>query len=244
MPLTVATGLDGSCNTSSSSSSSNSGDGPSSSSSSSTTTTIVLNEKALQLIAMLEKERALNEDPKWCDTQYVLYNYKTEQCRRPPRLCRQGFACPQYHNSRDRRRNPSIHKYRSTPCPQVKQVSAQTKIVQVYFSNNYRWRLKGDDWLEPSVCEQGDACKYCHSRTEQQFHPEIYKSSKCNDMITSGYCPRGPFCAFAHVDNELKQQRAHSTNSESSSGGGIGPAETLTLENFIESRFRGYSVAF
>lgn len=83
---------------------------------------MVLNEKTLQLIATLEKECMLNEDPKWCETQYVLLNYKTEQCRRPPRLCRQGFACPQYHNSRDRRRNPSILNYRSTPCPQVKQV--------------------------------------------------------------------------------------------------------------------------
>lgn len=210
----------------------------SSSSSTATATTAAvtngasLNEKALQLVATLEKERVLNEDPKWCETQYVLYNYKTEPCRRPPRLCRQGFACPQYHNSRDRRRNPSVHKYRSTPCPQVKQ---------------------GDDWLEPSVCEQGDACKYCHSRTEQQFHPEIYKSSKCNDMITSGYCPRGPFCAFAHVDNELKQQqqasaqlhRAHSTNSESSSTGGGGTVgssapEALTLESFIDSMSHFY----
>ena len=61
-------------------------------------------------------------------------------------------------------------------------------------------------------------------------------------MITSGYCPRGPFCAFAHVDNELKQPRAHSTNSESSSsggGGGVGTTasgDNLTLENFIEGK--------
>ncbi|RMZ99844.1 E3 ubiquitin- ligase, partial [Brachionus plicatilis] len=110
-----------------------------------------------------------------------------------------------YHNSRDKRRNPVAFKYRSTPCPNVKQ---------------------GDDWLEPSVCENGDLCKYCHSRTEQQFHPEIYKSSKCNDMISTGYCPRGPFCAFAHVEHELKTQRAHSTASESSSS-------DYTLESFM-----------
>ena len=112
----------------------------------------LINEKAINLSTSLEKERLLNEDPKWNETNYVLINYKTEQCKRPPRLCRQGFACPQYHNARDKRRNPSIFKYRSTPCPNVKQ---------------------GDDWLEPTVCENGDACKYCHSRTEQQFHPEV-----------------------------------------------------------------------
>jgi hypothetical protein len=113
---------------------------------------LMLNEKTLNLSTSLEKERILNEDPKWNETNYVLINYKTEQCKRPPRLCRQGFACPQYHNARDKRRNPSLFKYRSTPCPNVKQ---------------------GDDWLEPTVCENGDACKYCHSRTEQQFHPEV-----------------------------------------------------------------------
>lgn len=68
---------------------------------------------------------------------------------------------------------------RSTPCPNVKH---------------------GDEWGEPTSCENGDTCIYCHTRTEQQFHPEIYKSSKCNDVQQSGYCPRGAFCAFAHLD--------------------------------------------
>ncbi|XP_009893634.1 PREDICTED: putative E3 ubiquitin-protein ligase UNKL, partial [Charadrius vociferus] len=127
--------------------------------------------------AMIEK--ILSEDPRWQDTNFVLAGYKTEQCTKPPRLCRQGYACPHYHNSRDRRRNPRKFKYRSTPCPNVKHA---------------------DEWGEPSRCESGDSCQYCHSRTEQQFHPEIYKSTKCNDMRQTGYCPRGPFCAFAHVE--------------------------------------------
>ncbi|CAH1794687.1 unnamed protein product, partial [Owenia fusiformis] len=134
----------------------------------------------------LEKEKILNEDPKWNDTNYVLTNYKTEQCKRPPRLCRQGYACPQYHNTRDRRRSPRKVKYRSTPCPNVKH---------------------GDDWGDPTQCENGENCPYCHTRTEQQFHPEIYKSTKCNDMVQTGYCPRGPFCAFAHVEQEMTSQR-------------------------------------
>ncbi|KFW64665.1 RING finger protein unkempt, partial [Pygoscelis adeliae] len=130
--------------------------------------------------AMIEK--ILSEDPRWQDTNFVLAGYKTEQCTKPPRLCRQGYACPHYHNSRDRRRNPRKFKYRSTPCPSVKHA---------------------DEWGEPSRCESGDSCQYCHSRTEQQFHPEIYKSTKCNDMRQTGYCPRGPFCAFAHVENTV-----------------------------------------
>ncbi|XP_076039960.1 RING finger protein unk isoform X2 [Oratosquilla oratoria] len=140
----------------------------------------------------LDKERNMvNDDPKWQDTNYVLANYKTEQCKRPPRLCRQGYACPQYHNSRDRRRSPKKIKYRSTACPNVKH---------------------GDEWGEPSNCENGDACQYCHTRTEQQFHPEIYKSTKCNDMQQNNYCPRGAFCAFAHVDQEMALVRETAAN--------------------------------
>ncbi|KAL7635578.1 UNVERIFIED_CONTAM: hypothetical protein RMT77_014647 [Armadillidium vulgare] len=135
----------------------------------------------------LDKERNMvNDDPKWQDTTYVLANYKTETCKRPPRLCRQGYACPQYHNSRDRRRPPRKYKYRSTACPNVKH---------------------GDEWGEPANCEGGDSCQYCHTRTEQQFHPEIYKSTKCNDIQQNGYCPRGAFCAFAHVEQEMTQMR-------------------------------------
>ncbi|XP_065780039.1 putative E3 ubiquitin-protein ligase UNKL isoform X1 [Muntiacus reevesi] len=126
-------------------------------------------------------EKILGEDPRWQDTNFVLGSYKTEQCPKPPRLCRQGYACPHFHNSRDRRRDPRRFQYRSTPCPSVKH---------------------GDEWGEPSRCTSGDSCAYCHSRTEQQFHPEIYKSTKCNDMRQTGHCPRGPFCAFAHVDTE------------------------------------------
>ncbi|KAJ8344632.1 hypothetical protein SKAU_G00288250 [Synaphobranchus kaupii] len=101
--------------------------------------------------AMIEK--TLTEDPRWQDTNFVLANYKTDQCTKPPRLCRQGYACPHFHNSRD---------------PPEKPAQVQVQI--------------------DSVSQQ------------QQFHPEIYKSTKCNDMRQTGYCPRGPFCAFAHVE--------------------------------------------
>ena len=37
----------------------------------------------------LDKERSLlNDDPQWLKTPYVLANYKTEPCKKPPRLCR------------------------------------------------------------------------------------------------------------------------------------------------------------
>ncbi|KAK0133082.1 RING finger protein unkempt [Merluccius polli] len=124
-------------------------------------------------------EKILSEEPRWQDNTYVLSHYKTELCKKPPRLCRQGYACPYYHNSKDRRRSPHKHKYRALPCPSVKH---------------------SEEWGDPSKCEGAEGCQYCHTRTEQQFHPEIYKSTKCNDMQQSSSCPRGPFCAFAHIE--------------------------------------------
>ncbi|XP_060028635.1 putative E3 ubiquitin-protein ligase UNKL isoform X3 [Erinaceus europaeus] len=131
------------------------------------------------LASQATMERLLDEDPRWQEAAFVLRSYKTEPCPKPPCLCRQGYACPHFHSSRDRRRNPRTFPYRSTPCPSVKQ---------------------DDEWGEPSRCESGDRCLFCHSRTEQQFHPEIYKSSQCKDVHQTGHCPRGPFCTFAHTD--------------------------------------------
>uniref|UniRef100_A0A8C3XV35 Unk like zinc finger n=1 Tax=Chelydra serpentina TaxID=8475 RepID=A0A8C3XV35_CHESE len=158
--------------------------------------------------AMIEK--ILSEDPRWLDTNFVLAGYKTEQCTKPPRLCRQGYACPHYHNSRDRRRNPRKFKYRSTPCPSVKHA---------------------DEWGEPSKCENGDNCQYCHSRTEQQFHPEIYKSTKCNDIRQTGYCPRGPFCAFAHVEKDTMNVVILQTGCQSKPGAHLFSTDSIGIAN-------------
>lgn len=62
-----------------------------------------------------DKEQRSNipDDPKWRDTQYVILHYKTEFCKKPPRLCRQGYACPYYHNGKDKRRSYLKIRYRS-----------------------------------------------------------------------------------------------------------------------------------
>uniref|UniRef100_A0A3P8WXR2 Unk zinc finger n=1 Tax=Cynoglossus semilaevis TaxID=244447 RepID=A0A3P8WXR2_CYNSE len=149
-------------------------------------------------------EKILSEEPRWQDNNYVLSHYKTELCKKPPRLCRQGYACPYYHNSKDRRRSPHKHKYRSLPCPVVKQ---------------------SEEWGDPSKCEGAEGCQYCHTRTEQQFHPEIYKSTKCNDMQQSGSCPRGPFCAFAHIESRFPQCTA--------SGPSLGPGGSGSISDLF-----------
>lgn len=57
---------------------------------------------------------------------------------------------------------------RSTPCPHVKH---------------------SDEWGEPTSCESADNCPYCHTRTEQQFHPEVNgKPTNIIQFILYFYC--------------------------------------------------------
>lgn len=142
------------------------------------------------------REKIIPDDSRWDDANFVLLHYKTDSCPKPPRLCRQGYACPFFHNTRDKRRSPKIYKYKSTACPTVK---------------------IGQEWKDPSQCKSKEECEFCHTRTEQQFHPDIYKSNRCNDMIQTGYCPRGAFCAFAHVQPVNSKTTAPAVKSDFSS---------------------------
>lgn len=60
--------------------------------------------------------------------------------------------------------------FRSTPCPNVKH---------------------GDDWGDPTQCESGDNCAYCHTRTEQQFHPEVSLGFILSQFNWTAFPPRG-----------------------------------------------------
>lgn len=78
------------------------------------------------------------------DHNYVLSHYKTELCKKPPRLCRQGYACPYYHNSKDRRRSPHKHKYRCFVIPSVAFIWLQThlnRVVWLYVVSTERCRV-------------------------------------------------------------------------------------------------------
>lgn len=116
------------------------------------------------------------------DNNYVLSHYKTELCKKPPRLCRQGYACPYYHNSKDRRRSPHKHKYR---CSITLKKDKHLKFMCCLWMCLTKFSLRrhralpcpavkqSEEWGDPSKCEGAEGCQYCHTRTEQQFHPEV-----------------------------------------------------------------------
>lgn len=64
--------------------------------------------------------------------------------------------------------NENFVHFRSTPCPNVKH---------------------GDEWCDPTQCENLDNCVYCHTRTEQQFHPEVSFLLLCGQLPRLERCP-------------------------------------------------------
>lgn len=164
----------------------------------------------------------------------MLSHYKTELCKKPPRLCRQGYACPYYHNSKDRRRSPHKHKYRCFGTPSVAFILVQTHVNRVVLlcvvSTEHcpvlLWNRVRNGGIPVNVRElrlasivtPGRSSNFilrfvCFcidlSQTLVQIITcsfvilQIYKSTKCNDMQQCGSCPRGPFCAFAHIESKL-----------------------------------------
>ncbi|KAI3384883.1 hypothetical protein SNEBB_008971 [Seison nebaliae] len=127
-------------------------------------------------------EKYQNENNLWNDAMHIVCFYKTKDCTKSAHLCRQGFACSDYHQRNDRRRNPFEFFYSSTPCSKVR-------------VNNV--------WSNPTICPKEDNCKYAHTRHEQQFHPDVYKSTLCHDH-ENNFCPRGQQCAFHH--NKIQEQ--------------------------------------
>ncbi|XP_010568849.1 PREDICTED: putative E3 ubiquitin-protein ligase UNKL isoform X4 [Haliaeetus leucocephalus] len=146
------------------------------------------------------------------ERKYHLRYYKTGTCIHETdargHCVKNGIHCAFAHGPHDLR--PPVYDIRSTPCPNVKHA---------------------DEWGEPSRCESGDSCQYCHSRTEQQFHPEIYKSTKCNDMRQTGYCPRGPFCAFAHVEKDTMNVVILQTGCQSKPGAHLFSTDSIGIAN-------------
>ncbi|CAL4210286.1 unnamed protein product, partial [Meganyctiphanes norvegica] len=134
----------------------------------------------------LDKERNMvNDDPKWQDTSYVLANYKTEQCKRPPRLCRQGYACPQYHNSRDRRRSPKKFKYSLSLSPKIK---------------------GRDQEGGGSNCKDGVACK-CKGRSKHSFGTPEFRSPRCNVFSRNGHDSKNAYSGFQQPNAETRSIR-------------------------------------
>lgn len=60
---------------------------------------------------------------------------------------------------------------------------------------------------KPSECENGDACKFCHTEMELLFHPVEYKAKMCE----KGPHPLQEFCPNAHDEDEIRDVTGYQT---------------------------------
>jgi len=104
--------------------------------------------------------------------------YKTIPCEK--RAC----ACDGYHNPKERRRHPLHYWYATAPCPYVFNAAAADS-----------GQRKGA-WSDPSECPRGDKCDLAHTVEEQMYHPEKYKTVRCQRETTG--CQWGARCSYRH----------------------------------------------
>ncbi|RYH16412.1 hypothetical protein EON65_30160, partial [archaeon] len=105
----------------------------------------------------------------------VVATYKTNACMLAGAHNLQ--TCLAWHSAADRRRNPFEYKYIATQCPH------QT---------------------EHFPCVYQDSCLYAHNPVECMYHPDVYKRSMCQHTVSEAFCDRGSYCAFAHVQSDLR----------------------------------------
>jgi len=128
--------------------------------------------------------------PENLHSQDVILHYKTRPCpsifdRSTSPLSVTFRTCPQlpclfYHSPEERRRP-------------VYDENTQTYLYQPLFCQDLR---------NEGFCIRGDACNYCHTQNELNYHPMYYKSKPC------GYCnfENNPsLCPNYHLDESSKK---------------------------------------
>ena len=141
----------------------------------------------------------------WQNPEYVIDNYKTKPCAKSYQQCTLKATCPYYHTWQERRRSLKKFKY---GYPEIGSFSCFIQFNPIIFRSQacpYVFDKRGV-WKESSLCRDGDACRYCHSKKEYMYHTLNYKTVKCTSL-KSGSCKRGQFCVFTHDNEKWKSKQ-------------------------------------
>ena len=98
-----------------------------------------------------------------------------------------------------------------------------------------------NNWKNLGLCEKGSFCVYAHGMSDLRktastlgavASPSVlsaetnsrFKTSLCLSYVSTGYCERGPGCAFAHGQHELRNLGTYKTvMCKNNSGGAVCP---------------------
>eukprot|EP01031_Cornospumella_fuschlensis_P028743 gene28743-34697_t len=107
--------------------------------------------------------------------QHILATFKTSPCGLA--VPHDHMLCAAWHSPADRRRNPFEFHYTSTLCP---------------------------NQTDQTICLDQDICRCSHNLLEHMYHPDVYKRTVCRNTLSGSPCDRGPFCAFAHGQPDMR----------------------------------------
>lgn len=121
--------------------------------------------------------------------EHDLALFRTRVCERHRQgNCFIADKCPNSHCQTWQRRNPKEYTYSPKLCPEIEFIKRGSKMTLV------------------RRCGRGRGCMFAHSKEEELYHPNMYKTKFCN---SHPWCTRY-FCPFAHSPEELRKKRSPS----------------------------------
>ncbi|UKJ90673.1 hypothetical protein MACJ_001607 [Theileria orientalis] len=112
-----------------------------------------------------------------------LEEFRTRQCPLYAKgMCLNSSKCSLSHSETWPRRNPVLFKYDYKLCPNIQ-----------FSRHDNKMQLHGK-------CSFGRRCRFSHSKEEQLYHPELYKTRYCLNFPNC----KGYYCPFAHSKEELR----------------------------------------
>ena len=144
-------------------------------------------QKILSSLNLSKKEKDNNKDSKlssldkqkkdFIPTEFNPLTYKRYKCPLGSICKLDNKLCLNYHNEKDRRRNPDL--YEASLCPKL-------------YKNNKR--------IKDGKCDLGDECKKAHNLFEYFYHPNKFRKLKCKqeDKKNGKYCKERLICPYMH----------------------------------------------
>nr|PVC51215.1 hypothetical protein MACL_00001704 [Theileria orientalis] len=137
-----------------------------------------------------------------------LEEFRTRQCPLYAKgMCLNSSKCSLSHSETWPRRNPILFKYDYKLCPNIQ-----------FSRHDNKMQLHGK-------CSFGRRCRFSHSKEEQLYHPELYKTRYCLNFPNC----KGYYCPFAHSKEELRnfQPSGNGSGNQSAPNGSLN--NTITI---------------
>lgn len=143
---------------------------------------------------------ALQQD--FWQNEHMFHRFRSKPCQR---LLRSGFCewhsqCQYSHDPEWPRRPPNKHHYTPVLCPHAQNIVLSGGGNEVYST---------------SLCPAGLSCNFAHTKDEVLYHPQVFKTSLCEEHRNLGGDQRTArrkirsrchryYCPFAHGKQELR----------------------------------------